>query len=33
MVADGAWTPRVDRLPYYDRPLPGVPMAAGVLPS
>ncbi len=33
VVASGAWTPRVDRLPYYDRPLPSVPMAAGVLPS
>jgi hypothetical protein len=33
VVADGTWTPRVDRLPYYDRPLAGVPMGSSVLPG
>ena len=22
VVADGSWTPRTDRLPYYDKPIP-----------
>jgi hypothetical protein len=22
VIADSAWTPRVDRLPYYDGPIP-----------
>jgi peptidoglycan/xylan/chitin deacetylase (PgdA/CDA1 family) len=29
-VADGSWTPRVDRLPFFARPLPGVPPQRGV---
>ncbi len=29
-VAAGTWTPRVDRLPYYDRPVPGVLTGTGV---
>ncbi len=32
-VTGTTWTPRVDRLPYYDRPLPGIPMGSGVLPG
>jgi peptidoglycan/xylan/chitin deacetylase (PgdA/CDA1 family) len=33
-VTGTSWTPRVDRLPYYDRPLPGVPtIGSGVLPG
>ena len=33
LVADGTWTPRLDRLPYYDRPIPGVLTGSGVLPG
>ena len=33
VVSDGTWTPRVDRLPYWDRPVPGVPAGTGVLPG
>ena len=33
VVADGTWTPRLDRLPYYDRPIPGVLTGSGVLPG
>ncbi len=22
MIASGAWKPRIDTLPYYDRPIP-----------
>jgi len=29
-VADGSWTPRVDRLPFYTAPLPDVPPQKGV---
>jgi len=29
-LADGSWTPRIDRLPFYVAPLPGVPSARGV---
>jgi peptidoglycan/xylan/chitin deacetylase (PgdA/CDA1 family) len=30
VVADGTWTPRVDRLPYYERPIPGVLTGTGI---
>ena len=33
VVTAGRWTPRVDRLPYYDRPVPGVLTGPGVLPG
>ena len=33
VVSDGTWTPRVDRLPYWDRPVPGVLSGTGVLPG
>lgn len=33
VVADGAWTPRVDRLPYHERPVPGVLTGTGVRPD
>jgi hypothetical protein len=33
VVGDGTWTPRVDRLPYWDRPVPGVLAGTGVLPG
>jgi peptidoglycan/xylan/chitin deacetylase (PgdA/CDA1 family) len=33
VVADGTWTPRVDQLPYYERPLSGVLSGSGVLPG
>ena len=29
----GAWSPRVDRLPYYERPISGVLAGAGVKPG
>jgi peptidoglycan/xylan/chitin deacetylase (PgdA/CDA1 family) len=29
----GGWTPRVDRLPYYERPVPGVLAGPGILPG
>jgi len=32
-IAAGTWRPRVDRLPYWDRPLPGIPAAKGVRPD
>jgi hypothetical protein len=32
-VTGKTWTPRVDRLPYYDRPLSGVVTGSGVLPG
>ncbi len=32
-VTGKTWTPRVDRLPYYDRPLSGVLTGSGVLPG
>jgi peptidoglycan/xylan/chitin deacetylase (PgdA/CDA1 family) len=31
-VERGTWTPRVERLPYYDEPLKGVPWGRTVLP-
>jgi hypothetical protein len=33
VMGEGRWTPRVDRLPYYDRPVPGVLTGTGVLPG
>jgi len=33
MMAAGAWRPRVDRLPYYERPMSGVLASAGVKPG
>lgn len=33
VIAGQGWTPRVDRLPYYDRPVAGVRTGPGVLPS
>jgi len=33
VVASGAWTPRVDKLPFWDRPVPSVPTGTGVLPG
>ena len=33
LVASGVWTPRTHRLPYYDRPIPGVLAGTGVLPG
>jgi len=33
VVSDGTWTPRVDRLPYWDRPMPGILSGTGVLPG
>lgn len=32
-VTGRSWTPRIDRLPYYDRPLSGVVTGSGVLPG
>jgi hypothetical protein len=29
----GGWTPRVDRLPYYERPVAGVLSGPGILPG
>jgi len=33
MMDTGRWTPRVDRLPYYQGPVPGVLTGSGVLPG
>jgi peptidoglycan-N-acetylglucosamine deacetylase len=33
VIAEGRWQPRVDRLPYYDRPVPGVLTGPGVVPG
>ena len=33
MMDTGRWTPRVDRLPYYEGPVPGVLTGSGVLPG
>jgi peptidoglycan-N-acetylglucosamine deacetylase len=33
VVAGRSWTPRVDRLPYYDRPVEGVRTGPAVLPG
>src|SRR5262249_14272164 len=33
VVGDGAWTPRGDRLPFYERPITGVPIGSAVLPG
>jgi peptidoglycan/xylan/chitin deacetylase (PgdA/CDA1 family) len=31
VIADGIWTPRIDRLPYYDGPIPELGQAAPTL--
>jgi peptidoglycan-N-acetylglucosamine deacetylase len=31
VIADGFWTPRIDRLPYYDGPIPELGQAAPTL--
>jgi hypothetical protein len=31
VIADGTWTPRIDRLPYYDGPIPELGLAAPAL--
>jgi hypothetical protein len=33
VMAAGAWSPRVDRLPYYERPISGVLAGSGVKPG
>ena len=33
VMAAGVWSPRVDRLPYYERPISGVLSGAGVKPG
>jgi len=33
VVAEGIWAPRVDQLPYYERPIAGVMSGSGVLPG
>jgi len=33
VMAAGAWSPRVDHLPYYERPISGVLAGAGVKPG
>jgi hypothetical protein len=30
-MAEGTWTPRIDRLPYYDGPIPELGPAAPTL--
>jgi hypothetical protein len=30
-MAEGTWTPRIDRLPYYDGPIPELGLAAPTL--
>jgi hypothetical protein len=32
-IADGSWQPRVDRLPFYTAPLPGLPAGKAVRPD
>jgi hypothetical protein len=31
VIADGSWTPRVDRLPYYEGPIPELGRATATL--
>jgi peptidoglycan-N-acetylglucosamine deacetylase len=31
VMAEGTWTPRIDRLPYYDGPIPELGLAAPTL--
>ena len=31
VMAEGTWTPRIDRLPYYDGPIPELGPAAPTL--